>query len=109
MKSFHTIIFNAASLLALPSVGLAQSVTLPEDPEAMVGIFTRIGEYFLGIVAIAAFFYIIYAGFLITTSGDNSDKVTQGRKTLTYAVIGFIVALLAGAIVSMIGAAARVE
>lgn len=51
----------------------------------------------LGIIALA---YIIYGGVMFITSAGESDKVTNARNTLLYAIIGIIVIVLAFAIVN---------
>lgn len=56
-------------------------------------------ELLLVIVAIAAFFYIIYAGIQMATAYGNEGKYTQAKGTVTNAIIGIIVATLAYGIV----------
>lgn len=49
-----------------------------------------------------AIIMIVWAGFLLTTSGGNEDKVSTARKTILYTVIGFIVLLLSKGVASLI-------
>ena len=45
---------------------------------------------------------IIVGGIRYTTSGGNEKSVTAAKNTIMYAVIGLVVALLAGAIVNFV-------
>jgi len=58
-----------------------------------------IGLKFAGAVA---FLYFLYGAFLYLTSGGNPEKVTSGRKTITYAVIGYALLLLSSGITKII-------
>ena len=54
------------------------------------------------IVVPLAVIMMIYAGFVIMTAGGSADKVSQGRKIITTALIGVVIALLAGVAVGII-------
>lgn len=54
---------------------------------------------FAGIVAVIL---IIYSGIRFITSGGDPKQVEGARKTMTYAIIGFIVILLSFAILNLI-------
>lgn len=54
------------------------------------------------IVGVAAVIMIILAGFKYITSGGDSNKVSNAKNTLVYAVIGIIVAVLAQLIVRFV-------
>ena len=56
----------------------------------------------LFIVGAIAVVMIIIGGIIYATSAGDSGKVTQGKNTVLYAVIGLVVALLAFAIVSWV-------
>ena len=45
---------------------------------------------------------IIWGAFLMMTAGGNENKYTQGKKTITYAVIGFAVILLARGLIIVV-------
>jgi hypothetical protein len=45
---------------------------------------------------------IIIGGIQMITAGGNPERFTTGRKTITYAVIGFAIILLADSIISII-------
>ncbi|HEY5221373.1 MAG TPA: hypothetical protein VIJ29_04545 [Candidatus Paceibacterota bacterium] len=45
---------------------------------------------------------VLVGAFQLITSAGEPEKISQGRKTLLYAVIGFAIALLAGSVVNII-------
>lgn len=54
------------------------------------------------VIGIAAVIVIIYSGILYIISAGNSNTVQKAKTTLTYAVVGLIVAILSYAIVSFV-------
>ena len=54
-----------------------------------------LGRNLIGIAGFIAIIYIMVGGFTIVASSGNQDQVQKGKNTLTYAVIGFVVALTA--------------
>lgn len=65
-------------------------------------IAARIILVILGLLGIIAFGLVLYAGFVIMTSAGNEEKVAQGKRILTNAVIGFVIIISAFSIVSFI-------
>ncbi len=56
----------------------------------------------LFIVGVIAVVMIIVGGIIYATSAGDSGRVTQGKNTVFYAVIGLVVAMLAFAIVNWV-------
>lgn len=56
-------------------------------------------EIILYIGGIAAVFFIIYGGIQFVTSQGQPDKTAQARKTLTYAIAGLVIAIIATVVV----------
>lgn len=56
----------------------------------------------LRLLGIAGFVMIVYAAFNLLMSAGNSQKVEESKKTITFAVIGIIVALSAFIIINLI-------
>jgi len=50
-----------------------------------------------------AFLFIIIGGIQILTAYGNDEKITNAKKTIQYAIVGLLIALLSYAIVSIIG------
>jgi hypothetical protein len=74
--------------------------TFPDD----IGlILLAIVEILLRVGAIIAVGYIIYAGFMYMTSQGEPDKAKNAQQTITNAVVGLVIALLATGVVAFIG------
>jgi hypothetical protein len=63
---------------------------------AIVDILLRVG-------AIVAIGYVIYGGFLYLTSQGEPDRAKNAQQTITNAIVGLVIALLATGVVSFIG------
>lgn len=87
--------------LSLPSYGPINPGGVPgtTDPDKLANFAIYLITA-IGVVAAVAF--IIYSGFLWTTSGGDKQKLEQARATLTYAIIGLVVILLSFAIIRLI-------
>jgi uncharacterized membrane protein YphA (DoxX/SURF4 family) len=60
-------------------------------------------DILLRIVALVAFGYIIYAGFMYITSNGEPEKTKNAKDTILNALIGLVIAIVASAVVSYIG------
>ena len=58
------------------------------------------GLYYIAVPLVVIF--TIYGGFIILTAGDKPGKVSDGRKIITSAVIGLLIALLAWLLIDTI-------
>ena len=63
-------------------------------------------QWVLGILALVAVVMIIIAGFMWMSAGGNEEKIEKAKKTITAAVIGLIIVLLAWAIVIFVAGTA---
>ena len=66
------------------------------------GIFTKIINTALFIIGVLSVIMLIYGGIRYTISAGDSKQVEAAKNTILYAIIGIIVALLAGAIVNFV-------
>lgn len=66
----------------------------------VLGNIINFGLIASGVVAVI---FIIIAGAKMVTSGGDQKKVDGARKTMTWAIIGLVVILLAFAIVNFLG------
>jgi hypothetical protein len=69
------------------------------DLEAMFG---NIVAAALGLGGILLFIFLLYGGFKYITSGGDPQSAAAARQTITYAVIGFILAASAVLILNII-------
>ncbi|MFA6304275.1 MAG: Ig-like domain-containing protein [Patescibacteria group bacterium] len=93
-------------VLVIPQLSLAQT-SLGFEPVGSTGLGTRdlkdiiilIIKIFLGFLGIIAVGLIIWGGYTWMTSGGEEDKISEGKKIITNAVIGLIIILSSYAIV----------
>jgi len=57
---------------------------------------------FLGIIAIWAVTFIVIGGFKMVISQGNEEAVTSAKKTITWAILGLVVALLSFSVIIII-------
>lgn len=71
----------------------------PEDPRMII---VNIIKTILGIMGILVTVTLIYGGFLFLSSGGQEEKITKGKKTILYSVIGVMIILSAYGIVLLV-------
>lgn len=64
----------------------------------IAGIISKLAQLAIPVVVIM----VLIGGFQILTSGGNEEKIRTGKTTLWWAVIGYIVILLANGLVLII-------
>jgi hypothetical protein len=79
----------------------------PFDPNCSNNTtLTTIAGYFnnflLAIAAPLCGIMVVWGGFQMMTAAGNPEKFTTGKKTLTYAAIGFVIVLLASGAAQLI-------
>ena len=62
----------------------------------------NITNYILGFIAIIATLVIIWGGVQYLTAGGNEDTVANAKKTISYGIIGMVIAGLAYAMVIVV-------
>ena len=77
------------------SSGGSIRLTNPLGVTSIADLINRITDYLVIIGAPIATVMIIWAAFQILTASGDPEKVTKGRKTITYAVIGYAIILAA--------------
>jgi Type IV secretion system pilin len=95
----------------MTKLALADGVTLC-DPlgtncqyggESFQSIATSVaGFIFWDIASPLAVIMVLVGAFQLITSSGSPEKVSKGRKTILWAAIGFLLAILAGGIVNII-------
>ena len=95
------IIMPTFSFAACNSSG--NGVTLCEGNVDVADIIVKVTKWVLGITGAVAVLLIIWGGFQYITAAGNEKRVESAKQTLTYAVIGLIVILLAQVIVTLVG------
>jgi uncharacterized membrane protein YidH (DUF202 family) len=73
---------------------------LPDNPEnydinSIKALITNIGQMALTIVGGIAIIYIILGGYQYFTAFGNEEKATKAKTTITWAIVGIVVIILA--------------
>jgi len=101
-----------AQTSAWSGVCVGESGTHAEDVATVQGLQCLIANVlvvFLTIVGIAAFIMLVISSLRILASGGNSQAVEKARNSITYAVIGLVVAVSAFAILNLIASFTGVD
>jgi hypothetical protein len=64
----------------------------PKDSPTINSVISTVINILSAFVGIIAVIMIIFAGFKYVTSGGDSGKISSAKNTLTYAVVGIVVA-----------------
>jgi uncharacterized membrane protein len=73
---------------------------MPPRIEELFKGFDTVIEWLLPIGVIVSVVFIIIGGYMWMTSAGNPDKVKQAQGTLTWAILGLGLILLAGLLIS---------
>lgn len=85
------LLFNVAAAQGLISkTGIVTSAN-----DIGPNLFCKVITVFETVVIAVSIIMALMAAFYYTTAGDDTEKTTKARKTLTYAAVGIVVALLA--------------
>lgn len=107
-------------IFALPVLAVAQVTVPPQTPGTVPvpynpafifgpageitasGLIIGIIEIALAIVGLISVLFVIIGGFRYVTSGGNEEQTEAAKKTLTNAIIGIIIVILAFVVVRVI-------
>jgi len=87
-----------ASALALNDVVIKDPNPTADTLKEVIGLVKTWVVLLVGAIAVL---FIIYGGILYVTSAGNKEKAEQAKQTLTYAVLGLIIIVLANVIISI--------
>lgn len=65
-------------------------------------VVTNIAELIIGFIAILGIIFLVYGGILYVTSAGDESRAEDGKRTITYAMIGLFLAASAYAIEKLI-------
>ncbi len=85
-----------------PSSG---SLNIPNpfgDVSTVSGLLFNIIGFLIVLSIPISMILVVYAGFLYITSAGNEDKIKTAQKTLTWALIGFAIVLIARGVPALI-------
>lgn len=87
-------------LLALPTLGLAQTDSAPTIP--ILQALDDITNWLFAILLIVAVIFIIIAGFFFITAMGDPDKVKTARMMVLWSLVGVLVAVAAKGLVMLV-------
>lgn len=109
MKKILNILMFLMVILSIGAVPVlaATSQTNVEIPnplkvQSISQLIDRIVNYIIGIATIIFPLIIIYSAWQFLSAGGDMEKVVIARKTLTYAVIGYILILISKGITKIV-------
>ncbi len=70
------------------------------DVNSVLDLMIDIAQILIAFVAVIAVIMVVWGGAVYATSRGEEGKVEGARKTITYGIIGLVVALLAFAVIS---------
>lgn len=70
-----------------------------ENATTLIGTLVNTLLFVVGLIAVVM---VIFAGIQYTTSSGDAGKVAKAKNTLTYAIVGLIVAFIAFALVNWV-------
>lgn len=81
---------------------LPETLYNPLPTESLTGTILTIAKGFLAIVALWAVVFIIIGGFRMVLSQGNEEAYLAAKKTITWAVLGVVVAMLSFSIIAIV-------
>ncbi|MDP2629745.1 MAG: TrbC/VirB2 family protein [Candidatus Harrisonbacteria bacterium] len=94
--------------LALPAIGLADhsgvphSSTIVDSAEDVERTLENIGDWMFRIFMIIAVIMIVIAAFQFLFAGGDTDKFSNAKRSLVYAIVAVAVAVLSSGIVRVV-------
>ncbi|KKS36707.1 MAG: hypothetical protein A3G49_04540 [Candidatus Sungbacteria bacterium RIFCSPLOWO2_12_FULL_41_11] len=99
-KHLKLIFSYALTSLFIPLLALSQTIT---DCSSLVNfIEVNIGNTLQAIIGAVAVIMILFAAFKYLTAGDDAQKVKAAHATITWAVVGVAVAIMAYALITIV-------
>ena len=80
-------------IFPIHALGPLVTTTNPQGLSDFVNLFINAAQMMLGVLGSLALLFFVYGGVVLLTSGGSSERVMQGKKVLTGAVIGIIITL----------------
>ncbi len=88
-----------STALAASTSGATSPIT---DASDLQEFLCSVVDWFFWIIIIVSVIMVLYAAFEYVTAGDDTEKTSRARRTLTYAAVGVAVALLAAGFPSIV-------
>ncbi|MCL4387230.1 MAG: pilin [Patescibacteria group bacterium] len=99
------VIYKLWFFIFIPSLALAEKINEFQPPQGYTlkdFIVNNFINYILGFSSALAVLFIAIGGIQYMTSGGDEKRTAVAKKTLTYAIIGLVLVILALVIVNVI-------
>lgn len=113
--AFALVVFGGVAFMPVATVGaidplagacadspdseICKSSGAADTPESLIKTIINTLLYVVGTLAVIM---IIVAGIMYTTASGDASKITRAKNTLTYSIVGLLVAFLAFAIINWV-------
>lgn len=84
------------------NIAYAQTPPTVTNSQQLGGVLCNVTNWMIYILIAVSILYIVYAAFLYVTGGDDAEKISSARKTITWAAVGVAVALLAASVPTLV-------
>ena len=68
-----------------------------------INMVNRMANILFTLIVVLVVFFVIAGGFFILTGGQKEENIAKGKKFITFAIIGTLVAIFAAAVPTLIG------
>jgi len=85
-----------------PGGSIDPGLTNPLEFDSIEGLLDNIADLLFTLSIPLLVIMLIIGGFYLLTAGGSEQKVSTGKKVITWAIIGFVVILVAGSVASLI-------
>ena len=92
---FAGAIFPLQAFAQVPLVPCGRTGQADCQFSDLVIMLVRLINYLISLAALVAIYYILLAGFNLVTALGNAEKIESGKNTLSHAVVGFALVILA--------------
>lgn len=82
---------------------IGNPVKIKGDQNSIASFIVAVAQALTYIVGALAVLFLVYGGFLFVTDSGDGKRAGSGKQILTNAVIGLILAIVAGTIVAVVG------
>ncbi len=106
MKIFLFILLIGMALIIPAMLPVMAQVTegpgeVLTDMSAVEGFLNTIIRWMWVIAAFVVVIFFLYAGFLFVTAGGNDDQVNKAKDVVKWSLIGVVVMILAGSVMTV--------
>jgi len=95
----YTMAYSTALAYISPWGSTCKPTGVPTDIRVAI---MNVTNFILGFIAMVATLVVIWGGVQYLTAGGNEDAVANAKKTISYGVIGIVIAGLAYAMVIVV-------